>query len=163
MTIKSIEALNVLIALPNKQIADGIANTLRQAGVKRIQYAENSKDALSCMASTGRINMFFMGSDLQPHGGIDFARFIRLTNSAMAKADIILHLAGDVTKDEVLSARNAGISALMVGDLTGADVLKQMRQVIQNRRLFITSDSYTGPDRRRPNPPPYAGPERRQA
>ncbi|WND02898.1 hypothetical protein QGN29_00790 [Temperatibacter marinus] len=164
MSKKSLSELNVVLALPNQQVAQGISNSLRSEGIKRIAYASTSSEALNAMASSGgRVNMFFLASNLEPHGGIDFTRFVRMTNSPMARADIILHLDGEVTKERALEARNAGASALMIGDITGAVVLKQMEQVISVQKKFITSDSYTGPDRRRLNPPPYTGQEKRQS
>lgn len=160
--MKQLSQLAVILALPNEQVAEGIKNALRNVGCTKVTHCPDSKETMAAMAANRSYDIFFISDNLEPHGGVDFTRFIRLTNTTMSKADIILHMPGDVTRDKVIAARNAGVSAIMIGDITGASVLKQIEQVVANPKLFITCNTYTGPDRRRVNPPAYTGPERRK-
>ncbi len=161
MLAKTITDLEVLIATPNPQVAQGIQNMLSQHKVLGSKSAANSHDAVLAMTNFTKFNLFFISHDLPDQGGIDFCRFIRLTSTGMAKADLILHVPNP-TKEIVLEARRAGINKIMVGNLSGKAVFDQIKDVISNRKPFIESHTYSGPDRRRAKAPPYTGVDRRK-
>ena len=161
LLVEKIANLEVLIATPNLQVAQGIQNMLVQHKVLGSKTAANSREAVQAMANSTRFNLFFVSQDLPDQGGIDFCRFIRLTNTGMAKADLILHISNP-TKAMVLEARSAGINKIMVGNLSGKAVFDQIKDVLKNRRPFIEADTYCGPDRRRANAPLFTGVDRRK-
>lgn len=61
----------------------------------------------------------------------------------------------------ITRARDAGVNALIAKPLTAAGVALQLTRVREDRRAFIESAGYVGPDRRHADDPNYAGRERR--
>jgi two-component system chemotaxis response regulator CheY len=61
----------------------------------------------------------------------------------------------------VNEARDAGVTEFLTKPLTARGVVERLHQAIDNKRPFIRSSSYFGPDRRRRTDANYDGPWRR--
>jgi hypothetical protein len=63
----------------------------------------------------------------------------------------------------VNEARDAGVTEFLAKPLTARGVVERLHQAIDNKRPFIRSLSYFGPDRRRRADALFQGPWRRES
>ena len=97
-----------------------------------------------------------------PDRGIKLARNLR-TDKASPNAYVpIIMTAGSGHFNRVIKARDAGISEYLVKPFSAKSLADRIARVIENPRVFVVSESYTGPERR-VRTDGYSGPERRQA
>ncbi len=60
-------------------------------------------------------------------------------------------------------ARDAGASKIVPMPLTGQGLVKAVASALAEMKPIIQHSAYRGPDRRRPNAPPYNKAERRKS
>jgi DNA-binding NtrC family response regulator len=70
-------------------------------------------------------------------------------------------MTGYSQKKRVIAARDSGITEFLVKPFTAKALYQRIETMIEKPRLFVKSDSYFGPDRRRKREGDYGGPERR--
>lgn len=150
--------LHVMLALKNEQAAASLKDILlrNQVGV---YAASNNRDAVEQMLSHA-YNVIVIDEYFPDLGGIDFCRFLRLTNSIMAVAPIIFGLY-EPDQKKVLAARDAGATKIAVMPFSGASLLKAIETAWADPRPIVQDTSYNGPDRRTRNAAPPGGMERR--
>ena len=71
-------------------------------------------------------------------------------------------LSGHSEERSVVAARDAGANEFCKKPLTVASLVGKIAAVINHPRIFVRSEDYTGPDRRRQSQYGYAGEERRR-
>ncbi|MFN9711577.1 MAG: response regulator, partial [Alphaproteobacteria bacterium] len=74
----------------------------------------------------------------------------------------VVMITGHSTYLRVSEARDAGVTEFLAKPLTARGVVERLLQAIENKRPFIRSKSYFGPDRRRRTDPNFPGPWRRE-
>lgn len=153
--------ISILLALSNGQAAEAYKPILRTHGIKKAVAVVSNGDALERLKD-GNINLIVMDEGFSELGGYDFCRFLRLTSISASVSPIIFGLHNPDQKS-VLMARDSGASKIVSMPLTGVGLIKAVTSALTEMKPIIQHSSYRGPDRRRPNPPPYTGPERRQS
>lgn len=94
--------------------------------------------------------------------GIELTRKIRTgQQSPNRKVPVILMLANNTSIEHIADARNAGVTGLLLKPFSAGDLIKHIHYALEDRRDFIETQGYTGPDRRTRPLPDYAGPMRR--
>jgi len=98
-----------------------------------------------------------------PDMGIKLTEMIRKNkNSPNAYVPIIM-TAGSAHYKRVVKARDAGISDYVVKPFSARLFASRITRVIEDRRPFVESEDFLGPDRRRKQDLEYDGEERREA
>lgn len=92
--------------------------------------------------------------------GIDLTRAIRSGNRVQDRFVPIIMLTGHADRENVVLARDAGVDEFLVKPIRPSALYLRLDAVIQNRREFVVSQHYFGPDRRRKDIP-VPGPDRR--
>jgi len=151
--------LRVLIAMANDQAAKGARAVFKEQAAEIFQIAEGKRDALEKMQTTA-FNLLLVEDTFSDLGGVDFVRFVRMTNGPMSVAPVIFALK-EPNRDSVLEARNAGVNKMVVMPFTAAGLLKNLADIMLNPRPFIRITGYDGPCRRLQKAA-HAGPERRK-
>ena len=151
--------LRVLIAMANGQAAKGARAVFKEQGAETFQIAEGKRDALEKMQTTA-FNLLLVEDTFSDLGGVDFVRFVRMTNGPMSVAPVIFALK-EPSRDSVLEARNAGVNKMVVMPFTTANLLKNLADIMLNPRPFIRVTGYDGPCRRLQKAA-RTGPERRK-
>ena len=70
-------------------------------------------------------------------------------------------LTSQATPSHIAAARDAGVTEILSKPLVVRQLLERLHAVVHHPRVFIRTDSYFGPDRRRRTAAGYAGPRRR--
>jgi two-component system chemotaxis response regulator CheY len=153
------EDIRVLIAMANGQAALGARAVFKEQRAGVIQVAEGKQDALERMQNTA-FNLLLIEDTFSDLGGIDFVRFVRMTNSPTSVAPVIFAMK-DPSKASVMEARDTGVNKMVIMPFTTASLLKNLADIMLNPRPFIRVTGYSGPCRRL-QPPGYGGFERRK-
>lgn len=96
-----------------------------------------------------------------PDHGIQLTKKVRTHPNSPDKYVPIIMTAGSGHYSRVISARDSGISEYLVKPFAAGDLAKRIVRVIEAPKIFVTSDAYSGPDRR-VREVPYKGPDRRK-
>ncbi len=148
-----------MLALENTQAAASLKDILlrQQVGVFA---AENNRFAVEQMLDHA-YNLIVIDENFPDLGGIDFCRFLRLTNGPMAVAPIIFGL-HEPNQKKVIAARDAGATKIAVMPFSGASLIKAIETAVMDQRAIIQDTAYNGPDRRLRNTLPPGGLDRRK-
>lgn len=152
--------LSFLLACRNLQMGEGLKAALWQKRPQKIAIVGDNIAAVNAMEQH-RYTFFFIEDNFPELGGLDFARFVRLTTGPSSVAPIIFALS-DPQRESVLAARNAGVNKIVALPLTGQALVNHINAVLTNLRPFVQNSSYNGPCRRTSKPQKRAV-ERRSA
>lgn len=94
--------------------------------------------------------------------GIALARWLRAAaEPGMQEAAIIMTTA-HTAPAQVHAARDAGVNAFLAKPISIEALDRRLAAAVANRRPFVRTAGFVGPDRRRSDPAGYAGPRRRE-
>ncbi|WP_262694205.1 response regulator [Kordiimonas aquimaris] len=161
MAAEIFSKLSVLLALSNAQAAEAFKPILLANGVKSAISTESNNDALQRLGE-GAFNMIVVDENFPTLGGYDFCRFLRLTNLSASISPIIFGLYNP-DQQSVMKARDMGASKIVAMPLTGLSLITAVASTLKELKPIVQNTAYNGPDRRRPNTPPYQKTDRRKA
>lgn len=152
--------ITVLIVESSESMFSLTKNVLLTFGVNQIY---SSFDALDGFHTFNRLNPDLVIMDWlgEPENGLDLTRMIRTKESSVNPFVPIILMTGFSQKRRVLMARDCGITEFLVKPYTAKALYQRIEQLIKKPRLFVKSENYFGPDRRRKRAGAYSGPERR--
>lgn len=152
----------VLVADSDVRTAELVRRVLFSFGFRKIFVADNPEEALQQMRAK-RIELVITESRMDRGGGIRLVRQVRgMSDDQHLRRDIpIIMLTAESEKDDVLRARDAGITEFLVKPFSAKTLSHRIVQVIDNPRVFVQAANYAGPCRRRREPAPD-GVERRK-
>lgn len=153
-------AMKVLVALSNKQLGETIWHYLKDSGVGQVQLVSTPKEAVQRM-QTFSFTHFFLDYDLGEHGGVDFAKFIRMCDGVVSEAPIIMIMPSP-SKDKVFNARDGGVNEILGLPLTAKQMDTRLQFIDCHPKPFVRASTYIGPCRRREAMHVYHGQERRR-
>ena len=96
-----------------------------------------------------------------PDNGIKLTEMIRTRQDSPNNAVPVIMTAGTGHKNRVLKARDTGITDYVVKPFSAKIMADRLANVIEDRRNFVISENFNGPDRRNKKRDDYDGPERR--
>jgi CheY-like chemotaxis protein len=136
-------------------------SVLMTFGVTQIYSAFSTKQGFNtfCRLNPDLVIMDWLGEP--KNGGLDLTKLIRSDRASPNPFVPIILMTGYSQKKRVLMARDSGITEFIVKPFTAKALYQRIEQLIEKPRLFVKSDSYFGPDRRRKRDTEYTGPERR--
>lgn len=146
MVLGSKTDLRVLIAMANGQAAKGARAVFKEQKSQTFQIAEGKQDALEKMAQTP-FNLVLVEDTFSDLGGIDFVRFIRMTNLSTSVAPVIFAMKNP-SKETVMQARDAGVNKMVIMPFSAASLLKNLADIMLNPRPFVRITGFNGPCRR---------------
>lgn len=150
---------SVVVANDHKGSRDIILGILKSGGATDIRFAEDGGEAfrLICMRPPGLVIL-----DLElPHDGVTTLRQIRRAESSPDRRLPVIMMTAYATKARIEAMRDSGATEIVTKPLTAARLLSRIDAVLTHPRLFIETEAYIGPDRRRFKAPNFEGPFRR--
>lgn len=93
--------------------------------------------------------------------GVELTKLIRKTQKGPNRYVPVIMLSGHTERKRVAEARDAGVTEFMCKPISAKALYKRVVSVLTEPRAFITSEGYTGPDRRRFIHPSFHNKERR--
>lgn len=139
-----------------------IAETLRAVRDLVILHAQSSDDAIYQLAGGAKPDMLVTDWDIEGGQGLDLVKRIRNGEAGdEQRRTPIVMVTNRNTAGAVETARNAGVDEFVLRPFSTAILTRRAVEVRDNKREFVESAQYVGPDRRRHKAPDYDGPRRR--
>jgi two-component system chemotaxis response regulator CheY len=150
----------VLVVESSETMFSLTKNVLLTFGVNQIYSAFDVKEGYRTFC---RLNPDLVITDWleEKKDNLSLAKMIRTNPDSPNPFVPIILMTGYSQKKRVLQARDSGITEFLVKPFTAKALYQRIEQLIEKPRLFVKSDHYFGPDRRRKREEGYGGPERR--
>lgn len=154
--------VRVLLADRDSRTATLVHRIMFSFGFRTIDMVTSGEQALEHLKRKP-YDLIITELTMTPVDGLELVKAIRSArDDKRIRRDIpILMLTAHAEKDNVESARDAGITEFIVKPFTAKTISNRIIQVIDNPRMFVEADSYVGPCRRRRDGPPQGTDERR--
>jgi DNA-binding response OmpR family regulator len=143
----NLESATVMLVEDNPQGMDILLQIMRAFGVARIHTAQSAEEAQKMLGGL-TIDLFFVAADLPSVDGFDFVSWLRRTRQEPNCHAPVLMVAGHTQLSKVEKARDCGANFIVAKPLTPAVLLNRVLWVAREKRCFIETDRYLGPDRR---------------
>jgi len=98
----------------------------------------------------------------EPMSGLEFAGFIRNSDESPDPKLPIIMLTNNANTHQVIDARNAGVDEFLAQPITRRALHARLLALVENPMLFVQTDDYRGPDRRRLRRP-FVGTHQRES
>jgi CheY-like chemotaxis protein len=152
--------VHVLVVDDNRQMRLLVRCLLRAGGLLNVTEAETALDAFESMRSR-QVDLVIVDWMMQPVDGLTFTRMMRWDSASPNPYMPILMLTAHTEATRVAAARDAGVTGFIKKPISTRLLFDRVASALTDTRMFIRSDGFFGPDRRRGTPPDYAGPFRR--
>ena len=151
----------ILVVEDNAFMRNLIRRMLQGVGVRNVLEARDGSEALELI---GREHIDLILADwlMDPLDGCDFTRIARSAPDSPNQAVPIIIVSGYTEGWRVAQARDAGANEVLAKPLSADLLITRIVCLIEHPRAFITTPTFTGPDRRRKLDERYSGPERRR-
>lgn len=155
-----LSAQRCLIADDNSNMRRIVRTCLHAFGIREVYEAADGADVLE--AFTRHLPDIIILDWIMPvFGGADVIRMIRQPGANANPRVPIIVLTAHPEKSTVISAREAGVTEILVKPVSAIALYQRIANAVTNPRPFVKTKGYFGPDRRRGVNAKYTGPERR--
>jgi len=156
----SLSDIQVLVVDDNKQMRFLVRCLLRAGGIFKIAEAASAGEALEFMRATA-VDLVIVDWKMAPIDGLSLTRTLRQDAASPNPCVPILMLTAHTEVSRVAAARDAGVSGFIKKPISARLLFERITTALTDTRLFIRTEDFFGPDRRRGTAPDYAGPFRR--
>lgn len=154
--------LRVLLIDDNADMRALVKSLIHAMGIKKVVECSDGGEALHEL-KIQTYDLIITDWMMQPIDGIEFVRMIRTApDSPCPKANIIM-LTGNTGLDQVMEARDAGITEFLAKPISAEKLYTRIISVLRSPRSFVAEKAFTGPDRRRRGSDNYDREDRRGA
>lgn len=154
-----IDQLSVMIVDDNQHMRSLVRAIMEAIGIRNVIEARDGEHALDKMRNN-EVHLVITDWNMEPMDGIDFTRYLRSSPDSPDPFIPVIMLTGHTERAKVELARDAGVDEFIAKPVTAKALLARINSIVNNRRPFIRTGRYFGPDRRRKNMP-FDGPEKR--
>lgn len=137
----------ILLAEPNPLMRKVTRDILFLLGGRRIIDTGNIDEAAQFIAQ-GDIDVVVSEWYLEGACGVDLVRWVRKEQSDVKFTPIIM-LTSQTRVQNIVIARNSGITEFVAKPFTAKSLIARIREVVERPRPFVAVGQYFGPDRRR--------------
>ncbi len=153
------ENMTVLIVDHNKHMQAVVQTILQGFGVRNIRAVSDAASAFQCLHSFP-CDLVICEYLLTPVDGLEFVHMVRTAQDSRDPLIPILMLTSYSEYENVISARDAGITEFMTKPVSPTILYKHVVSIIEHPRQFVRCKKFFGPDRRRKQSD-YEGSEKR--
>ncbi|MCI5049120.1 MAG: response regulator [Rickettsiales bacterium] len=140
--------IKVLVTDYDKHIRNLVKGVLEDFGFQQIHMATNGKEAVEIIQNEA-IDLLITEWPMTLVDGKELVNFIRVSGRAPRQDLPIIMLTGKAEKEDVLEARDFGVTEFVVKPFTAKTLSHRIIQVVDNPRPFIITEEFVGPERRR--------------
>ena len=144
------DRLNVLVLDDNRNMRTLIQSILFALGIRNIHEVDNVKQAF-CDLQFFHADIVITDWQMEPLNGLDFVRMIRSGDDSPNPYVPIIMLTGHTELQRVCEARDAGVNEFLGKPVSGKTLYSRLASIIEYPRMFLRTETYVGPCRRRRN------------
>jgi two-component system, chemotaxis family, chemotaxis protein CheY len=152
--------VHVLLVDDSDQMRLLVRCLLRAGGLTNISEADTATRALEVMHQQS-VDLVIVDWMMQPVDGLTFTRMMRRDSASPDPYMPILMLTAHTEVSRVAAARDAGVTGFIKKPISTRLLFDRVASALTDTRMFVRSDDFCGPDRRRGVISGYAGPYRR--
>lgn len=151
----NLNVTSVLLLDANAQALEILVQVLAGFGVKTFHRCTSVVEARE-IAERTPIDLVIADGRIPGIDGYDFIRWLRRSEQTPNRHTPVIMVSGHTTAADVAKGRDCGANFFVVKPVTPGVLLERILWVAREKRAFIATDSYVGPDRRFKNegPPP---------
>lgn len=147
VTTDYLKPITFLIADERSYMRRVIKGVLETLGAKSIDEAGDGRQAWSSLKSWAP-DVLLAERWMPGMNGLELLRMIRRDKSPLKFLPVIM-VTGETRREEVIGARNVGVTEYVAKPITAKGLFLRIREVIERPRPFVEAGIYFGPDRRR--------------
>lgn len=160
--MSGLDKLTVLLVEDSPQVRSLLVSVLTQLGVGQVLRAPEGADAIrlirqtqqdSMSAGTSTIDMIISDWVMNPIDGATLLRWVRRHKDSPDRFMPFVMVSAYSEWHRVQMARDLGVNEFLTKPFSVASVLEHIIAVIQDRRGYVRTNSFFGPDRRRTSNP----------
>jgi two-component system, chemotaxis family, chemotaxis protein CheY len=149
----SINTIHVLVVDADRSSRQRLRDILSMGGARKVSETATPAEAIAALKHP--IGLIVVGGS----GALAFAHAVR--RESLRPSVPIVMVSAQAELAHVIAARDGGVNGLVRAPADARLLLARIASVLADTRVFISSENYVGPDRRRAQAPGYAGPFRR--
>ncbi|MBT5941211.1 MAG: response regulator [Rhodospirillaceae bacterium] len=139
--------IRLVIADGGGQIRDELRGILRHEGFRDIVLADSLAKIEDAVIS-GKIDLLITDHDMPDGNSGELIRQIRHREIGHNPFIVIISLAQEPDKDEIMSIINSGADDLVLKPITTGMIIKRVHFLANQRKDFVVTSDYIGPTRR---------------
>lgn len=155
------EKLSILVVEDTMPMRELFVTILKNLGIQKITAAADGAEAFEKFKKDNH-DIVFTDWVMDPMDGLELTKEIRSNTLSPNRMVPIILITGYSAWPRVANARDSGVTEFLVKPFTAKDIARRLAHVITHPRVFIETDNFFGPDRRRRKDPAYSGPMRRE-
>jgi CheY-like chemotaxis protein len=152
--------VRVLVVDDNKQMRVLVRELLRALEMRVCDEAADPEEGLKLLKSL-RHDLVITDLAMGKMDGIAFARRIRTMPENPHPTVPIIMMTGHAEMSRVAAAIDAGVNTFLAKPISARSLAEHVSAALNDRRPFVRTATFYGPDRRRRESPDYQGPFRR--
>lgn len=155
----NIENITVLVVDGHEQIRIMIRDVLRKFNIRTVMEATTIEEGYNKICDANPDVIFV---DWTPEfDGINLLQKVRTSPDSPNPFASIIVMTGFSEVHYVISARDAGMNSYLTKPVSARTLYKHIVSLIENKRTFIKSDEFMGPDRRHKRKQDFQGTDKR--
>lgn len=158
--MKSLSLVRVLVVDDNRQMRLLVRELLRALDMRHCSEAANADEALTLLRSW-HADLVITDLAMGKEDGISFARRIRTAPASPNCTVPIIMMTGHAEMSRVAAAIDAGVNTFLAKPISVKSLADHVSAALNDRRPFVRTATYFGPDRRRRQALDFKGPYRR--
>jgi DNA-binding response OmpR family regulator len=158
----NLQTTKTLLVDDNETSLDLMAQILMGFRVKQTKSCSSAAAAREFVGSTA-FDLIIIDAEMPDEDGIGLTRHVRRNRDLPNFTTPIILVSANTPRAKILSARDAGANMVVKKPVAPAILLSRIEWLARNTREFVTTDSYSGPDRRLKNLPLSDGVEERRS
>jgi len=150
--------LTVLLVEDSPQLRALLVSVLTQLGIGALIRAKDGSEAIRLIKQIGHgsatpggtgIDLVLSDWIMDPIDGATLLRWIRRHKDSPDRFLPFIMVSAHSDRDRVRAARNLGVNEFLAKPFSIASVFEHLNAVVQDRRRYVRTDGFFGPDRRR--------------
>lgn len=160
MKYLSLDKISFVVADRNKNIRQLLNQFLATFGAKKVVSVINGQEVLDEL-NIWYPDVIITGWTMDKMDGVELTKRIRAMHGHHIQLIPILMISEKTELEDIIEARDAGINEFLAKPFSADGFYARLRSIIEHPRIFVKTDNFMGPCRRRRAGDNYSGKERR--
>ncbi len=161
MTVFDASGINVLIVEDNLHFRTLIRTILQTVGFENVEEARDGTEAFEVLSSFDA-DLAIIDWKMDGQDGLECVRRIRTDEDSPNRFLPIIMVTGYTEDSLAMASRDVGVNDFLGKPISAKSLISRIISVFEDKRDFIDSADYFGPDRRR-RVQEFMGAERRKS
>ena len=148
LSTSELQRLSVLIVEDNAHMRALVRTVLHGLGIMNVRDVGSGSEALEELESF-QPSILIIDWMMEPMDGIELSNKVRTAEDSPNRFAPILMITAHTTRLHVETARDAGVDEFLAKPISAKGLYERVLAIVNNPRLFVRSEGYFGPDRRR--------------